>query len=76
MPNLLTTKYKNGIIKTWNVIKEVIGKAKLKNKSLPRRLIINGTETFNKYFSNIGENLTWTIRHSLKQYESVILTFQ
>ena len=45
-----------------DLIKEVIGKTKLKNNSFPRRLINNETESYkkqtiaeslNKYFSNI-----------------------
>ena len=77
----LITKYKNNIKKTWEIIKEVIGKTKLKNNLLPRRLIINGiesynkqniAESFNKYFSNIGQNLASTIPNSVKQYESYL----
>ena len=52
--------------KTLIVIKEVIGKTNLKSITLPRRLIIDGIETydksiianrFNNYFTSIGEIL-------------------
>ena len=40
----LLLKYKNNIKKTWDVIKEVIGKTKLRSSILPRRLIIDNIE--------------------------------
>ena len=40
----LINKYKNNIKKTWQVIKEIIGKTKLISNNLPRRLIVNETE--------------------------------
>ena len=52
--------------KTWQVIKEVIGKTKLYNSCLPRRIIINNqdiynkktiAESFNEFFINVGPNL-------------------
>ena len=60
---------------TWSVIKEVIGKTKIRSSNLPRRLVLNGIETydkttiangFNDYFSSIGEKLaknTYAITH-------------
>ena len=50
--------------KTWIVIKEVIGKTKLKSSTLPRRLIIDGIETYDK--SIIANSLTTTLQVSEK----------
>ena len=67
--------------KTWIVIKEVIGKTKLKSSTLPRRLIIDGIETydknlianrFNNYFTSIGETLASKIPKSTRTYESYL----
>ena len=66
----LISKYKNNLKNTWSVIKEVIGKTKIRSSNLPRRLVLNGIETydkttiangFNDYFSSIGENLAKNI---------------
>ena len=59
----LILKYKNNIKKTWQVIKEAMGKEKCKQQNLPKKILvdkINITETesiaerFNKYFTQIG----------------------
>ena len=34
--------------KTWDIIKEVIGKTKLRSNILPRKLIIDGIETYDE----------------------------
>ena len=44
----LISKYKNNLKNTWSVIKEVIGKTKIRSSTLPRRLVLNGIETFDK----------------------------
>ena len=63
----LIDKYKNNIKKTWNVMKEVIGKYKFKIKKLPHRIVIDEKEIthekaiakkFNHAFVNIGSKLT------------------
>ena len=59
----LLTKYKSNIKETWDIIKEVTGKTKFRSNILPRRLIIDGIETydkkiiankFNNYFVDVG----------------------
>ena len=66
----LISKYKNNLKNTWSVIKEVIGKTKIRSSTLPRRHVLNGIETFDKttiangfndYFSSIGEKLAKNI---------------
>ena len=77
----LLIKYQNNIKKTWDIIKEVIGKTKLKSNILPRRLIINSIETydkkiianeFNNYFVNVGPNLASNIPPSSKHFETYL----
>ena len=77
----LLLKYKNNIKKTWDVIKEVIGKTKLRSSILPRRLIIDNIETydkkviankFNNYFVDVGPNLAANIPTSSKHFETYL----
>ena len=74
-------KYQNNIKKTWDVIKEVIGNTKPISHTLPKRLIINNAEIFdkksiaeqfNKYFLNVGPNLAEIIPKSNKNFESFL----
>ena len=60
-------QYKNGMKKTWNVIKEIMGKMHQHNMSrLPRKLIIEKkfitseteiAQKFNEFFTEIGRSL-------------------
>ena len=61
-----TGKYKNNIKKTWDVMKEIIGKSKFKIKKIPQRIVIDEKEIidekkigkkFNYFFVNIGLKL-------------------
>ena len=63
------------------IIKEVIGKTKLTSNILPRRIIINSIETydkkiianeFNNYFVNVGPNLASNIPPSSKHFETYL----
>ena len=36
------------IKKTWNVMKDIIGKSKIKSRNLPRKLTINKVDVYNK----------------------------
>ena len=56
--------------KTWQIMKEVIGKGKLVNNSLPKHLILNNrnifdqktfANSFNEYFVNPGPKLACEI---------------
>ena len=62
--------YKGNIKKTWQIIKEVMGKGKLANNSLPKHLILNNRDifdqktianSFNEYFVNVGPKLACEI---------------
>ena len=74
-------KYKNDSRKTWNVIKEVIGKTKIKKNIIPLKLVENNIEikdehliadTFNKCFVNIGPNLALNIDDSDISFKSYL----
>ena len=58
--------FENDIRNTWKVMKEVIGKKKCNNATLPKHLIVDKieisdaksiAEKFNEFFVNIGPNL-------------------
>ena len=76
--NSLISQYKNSIKTTWEIIKEVTGKRKLKQNALPRKLFINGTETcgskiiaknFNIFFTQIGPSLASNIPNTCKHFQ-------
>ena len=50
----MTPHYKDSIKKTWQIMKEVIGRDKLVNKSLAKHLILNNRNTFDKKPSPIA----------------------
>ena len=62
-------------------MREVIGKAKLNNEKLPRRLTVEGkniydkdliANNFNTFFVNIGPQLASNIRKSTKSFKSYL----
>ena len=76
----LILKYKNNIKKTWQVIKEAIGKEKYK-QNLPKKIQVDKksiTETesiagsFNKYFTQIGPKLAKSISASTKSFNECL----
>ena len=76
-------KYKDNIKKTWEIIKEIIGKTKIINNNLPEKLIINENillekkemenEFNNNFFIKICSKLVGNIEPS-KYSLKVILT--
>ena len=67
------------IKKTWNVMKDIIGKSKIKSTNLPRKLTINKVDVYNKpeiadafndFFTNIGQKLASQIPKSSKTFET------
>ena len=79
--SILILKYQNNIKKTWNVIKDAIGKTKSTQSSFPKK-IIHKTKTiadvhliakhFNSYFTEIGPNLAYKIEKSSMNFEGYI----
>ena len=58
--------FENDIRNTWKILKEVIGKKKCNNETLPKHLIVDKieindakstAEKFNEFFVNFGPNL-------------------
>lgn len=71
------TKYQNNARKTWETIKEILGKNALNSKKLPNMILIEGmtffTEKeiateFNNFFTNIGPNLAKKVKKARKKY--------
>ena len=63
--------------KTWETMKELIGKTKIRNNNFPRRILINKQEIydqsvianeFNNFFVNVGSNLAAKIPSSEKHF--------
>ena len=77
----LILKYKNNIKKTWQVIKEAIGKEKWKQQNLPKKILVDKigltetesiAESFNKYFTQIGPKVAKDIGTSTKSFNEFI----
>ena len=80
----LIIKYKNNIKKTWSVIKEAIGKEKIKQQNFPKKIRVGEKEitdlkaiaaNFNKFFTEIGPNLAKDIYPSLVTFETYLKRF-
>ena len=65
--------------KTWNVMKDIIGKSKIKKTNLPRKLTINKVDVYNKpeiadafndFFTNIGQKLASQLPKLSKTFET------
>ena len=79
----LIIKYQNNIKKTWQVIKDVIGKTKSLSNHLPRRLIIDNNEIYNKkliaehfndFFVTVGPKLADSIPATTRNFETYVNT--
>ena len=64
-----------------NVMKDIIGKSKIKSTNLPHKLTINKVDVYNKleiagafndFFTNIGQKLASQIPKSSKTFETYI----
>ena len=71
----------NNVKKTWDTIKEVIGKSKLIDNGLPKLMVIDGCEIFdqnkiahgfNKCFTDIGPKLASSIPNSSKDFKEFL----
>ena len=74
--SILILKYKDNIKKTWQVIKEALGKEK-SSQSLPKTVLVNElsvtqstsiAENFIKFFTEIGPKLAHNIKKSSKTF--------
>ena len=67
------SKYKHDAKKAWSIMKELIGKIKLKSSKLPKRITVNEVgilderkiaNEFNAFFTNIGNKLASKISNA------------
>ena len=74
-------KFKGDARKTWGVMKEILGKCNTKSSTLPTKITVNKTDIFdaakiadefNKFFTNIGTDLTNKIPNASKPFDSYI----
>ena len=77
----LILKYKNITQKTWQIIKEAIGKEKYKQQNIPRKILVDKksitetesiAESLNKYFTQIGTKLAKDIGTSTNSFNEYI----
>ena len=75
------SKYKHDDKKIWSIMKELVGKIKLKSSNLPRRITVNKVDIFderkianefNAFFTNIGSKLASKIPNASTTFESYI----
>ena len=77
--------YQNDMKRTWQVMKEITGKSKINSNRFPKTVNFNGNSTkkdsriaeeFNKYFTNVQQNLTSKIQNTSKTFEDFLLPVQ
>ena len=77
----LILTFKNNIEKTWEIIKDSIGKGKCNNQNFPKKVIVDNTattdepqiaENFNKFFTEIGPKLAKEIETSTIKFEDYL----
>ena len=75
--------FENDIRNTWKIMKEIIGKKKCNNETLPKHLIVDKieihdaksiAEKFNDFFVNIGVNLANKISQCYLTFKSYLPT--
>ena len=71
--------YKNDIKNTWKTLKDVIGKTKINENPLPKKIALENkeitdkktvAEKFNKFYVNVGPNLASKIPQNNSDYKS------
>lgn len=80
--NQQITKYKNNAKKTWEIMKEIIGKTKIITDSFPKEIVLENNEVvsnkkriadeFNNFFVSIGPKLATKIPSSNKTFHSYL----
>ena len=77
----LILKYKDNFKKTWDVIKESIGKEKCSQQNFTKKIVMNNknianveliAENFNKYFNKIAAKLAREIETSSIKFDKYI----
>ena len=81
----LILKYKDNIKKTWQIIKEAIGKEKCNQHRFPTKIVVDKesitnrhsiAENFNKFFTEIGPNLANKINLPRKHFHEYLKEYQ
>ena len=80
--NKQITRYKNNAKKTWEVMKEIVGKTKIIIDNFPKEIVLDNNEVisdknriadeFNKFFVSIGPKLANKIPKNRKNYQSYL----
>ena len=80
--NKQITRYKNNAKKTWEVMKEIVGKTKIITDNFPKEIVLDNNEVisdknriadeFNKFFVSIGPKLANKIPKNRKNYQSYL----
>ena len=75
----------NDMIRTWEGMKEIMGKCKVNSNRFPKSINVNGksikensliAEEFSKYFTNVGPNLASKIQNTSKTFEIFLFPVQ
>ena len=81
----LMLKYKNNIKKTWQIIKEAIGKEKCNQHRFPTKIVVDKesmanihsiAKNFKTYFTEIGPNLANKINRPRKHFHEYLKKYQ
>ena len=73
--------YKNDIKNTWKTLKDVIGKTKINENRLPKKIALENkeitdqktiAEKFNEFYVNVGLNLASNIPQNNNDYKSYL----
>ena len=73
--------YKNDIKNTWKTLKDVIGKTKINENRLPKKIALENkeitdqktiAEKFNEFYVNVGPNLASKIPQNNNNYKSYL----
>ena len=73
--------YENNIRKTWDTIKEILGKIALNSKKLPNMIVVEGksifeeaevAKEFNKHFTTIGPKLAKKVKKAKKKFSDYL----
>ena len=73
--------YKNDIKNTWKTLKDVIGKTKINENRLPKKIALENkeitdqktiAEKFNEFYVNVGPNIASKIPQNNNDYKSYL----
>ena len=77
----LLLKYRNDAIRTWNVMKNIIGKSQSYESNFPQKIMVNDkkvseigkiAEEFNIFFIKVGQSLAEKFPRASKSFDSYL----